>query len=1376
MAKDKEKEKDKSKDKTKDKSKEKSKDKKAKDGKSAKVKDGKSKKTDQEKGKTVRTAGGVVKIVERRNSELHTAAQKGEQNKMKMLIDSGINLNVPDKNGATPLHIAAYHGEDKIVKMLLQAGAKVDYLDDDGCSPLHNSAFSGHVACVSELLEAGADVNLLDGQKGSPLLNSCSEGHIEVVKQLLKKGATVDQADERGATPLHYACYHGHEPIVKLLLEKSSKFNQPDADGASPLHLACHNGHLAVVKTLLKIKGLNVNAVDNAGASPLHFAAYNSHAVVVQALLQHGKEGFKIDMRKDMLNQRDTEGSTPLHKAAFKGDVRILQMFLEAGADVNVQDNEGATPLHKAAFKGNNAILQALVEKKARTDLKDKQGGTALYNACYGGFVKCVELLMLVEGVDKMINMADNDGRGPLHATSCFGHWECTQLLIKNKANLDIKDKDDMTPLHLAAFNGCNLSMTMLIEAGANVKLFNKEGIYALHYAAYKGHITTVHMLCERSSPINCVDNRGATPLHYAAAKDQWDIIAYLTQRGADVEYLNKEGLTPLSYAVKNSAVDAAVTLLERGADPDTKDLKGNTPRKLSKEKTTPIKKIFAILGKKPYSAQVLAQLSDYRTPKSRKKTEKAFGGTEGGLEAMISEKLTAFSTPFTEYGYNFDLNDAGEVATRVFEGAKRLKHQWTVLNVLRLLYLIPEDEMNGRNMWQLIEQFLVNVIVNDPIQTSKLSFVEFHNEYKIKKEPPRMKKMTQIQSVKGSMSVLFPSSPAVDEFTDTTFVVDGLLGMIARHDIEEDYTMPGSTKTIKKVIRRIVKKKKKDGGIGGGDDDSEEEVEEEVEENDVVRPSAKGPGGLKSRFADSDNDDDGDPASLVEQYSDFLNYDEGLSWDTPDAGPLLGMGGIPPPPPPGMGGIPPPPPPPPGMGGIPPPPPGGMPGMPAKPKMKLRKLNWKKLNKNELENTVFRHLQLQGIKLDIPTLIEYFRIPDETKKKDEKKKEEKKQLLDLKKANHLGLLISMLRMTPSDIGNCISKAKIDKFTEDNLKGLIKLVPGDSDIELLKGFRGATKEVLDTLGPPEQLYLAIMDIARLESRLRAFLFKKQFEATYVRLLSDVTLCHRGIQDMRQNDCIPKILELVLNIGNFLNQGTFAGGAFGFKLDCLLTLRDTKSPVRPEYSILNYICEFIEKKKPKVLEFPSTLVTCNKSTAEHVTSIAMEHAEMKGGLLNVQRELEAVSKDESGGESDPFMKVMGSFFKEAKDKMKELQEIVEQMLNDNKELYNWYVGDKDMCLSTTFMKFARDFEFTVRQNQEREEKLQKASERKKRNKMTKKTTATSSAKKDIMSKKDDDEDEEEEIIEEIIEGDEDDEDGSDVEIIEEIVEVSDDDEE
>jgi len=437
------------------------------------------------------------------------------------------------------------------------------------------------------------------------------------------------------------------------------------------------------------------------------------------------------------------------------------------------------------------------------------------------------------------------------------------------------------------------------------------------------------------------------------------------------------------------------------------------------------------------------------------------------------------------------------------------------------------------------------------------------------------------------------------------------------------------------------------------------------------------------------------------------------------------------------------------------------------KPKLKLRKLNWTKVPKNELETSIFRHLQLQGIKIDIPLLIEYFRIPDDKKKKKKKGKVEKKQLLDLKRANHIGLLMSMLKMSAKEIGEALRKCKDDKFTEDNLKGMIKLVPNDNDFQLLKDFVNAPPEVIDTLGPPEQFYLEIMKIPRLENRLRAFLFKRQFTANITRLTEDIAACHHGVKVMKENKIIGLYLELILSIGNFLNQCTNAGNCFGYRLDILPKLKDTKSPTKPEYSLLHYIAAYAEKKKPKMLQLPSQLVPIGKANAEYVTSISLESAEMRAQLHNLQKELDTVCKlnEESTGDKDPFEKVFGKFFKEAKSEITGMVTSVEQLMSDNKALYAYYVATKEMCLASIFIDFARDLEACVRQNQEREERLAKAAAKKKRNKLKSKSTKTSTKKKGMYNDGEGDEDD----------SDEEDDDDSSCEFVEEIIEVSGDEE-
>ena len=212
--------------------------------------------------------------------------------------------------------------------------------------------------------------------------------------------------------------------------------------------------------------------------------------------------------------------------------------------------------------------------------------------------------------------------------------------------------------------------------------------------------------------------------------------------------------------------------------------------------------------------------------------------------------------------------------------------------------------------------------------------------------------------------------------------------------------------------------------------------------------------------------------------------------------------------------------------------------------------------------------------------------------------------------------------------------------------------------------------------------------------------------------------------------------------------------------------------------MNYLAFLVEKKFPKLLTLPEDFASMAKGGADFITSIQMEYADMRGGLLNLQRELEVVNKDPTDP-PDPFGKKMGKFFEFAKGEMKTMTAEVEQLNADNKDLIEFFASGGDVDVPTVCVAFCQQFDTAVRQNQEREEKLAKAAERKKRGKLKNKNTGTSTERKDLMPSRkkggvDDSDEEVEEIIEEVS-GDEYGS-GDEVEIIEEIEEVTDSEEE
>ena len=90
---------------------------------------------------------------------IHNAAQNGNLNQVKELLNQGVPVNSRNGAGWTPLHEAAFSGHLSVVQELLRRGAHVNPRAQFGYTPLHVAAFSRrpHPRIVHALIKAGAN-------------------------------------------------------------------------------------------------------------------------------------------------------------------------------------------------------------------------------------------------------------------------------------------------------------------------------------------------------------------------------------------------------------------------------------------------------------------------------------------------------------------------------------------------------------------------------------------------------------------------------------------------------------------------------------------------------------------------------------------------------------------------------------------------------------------------------------------------------------------------------------------------------------------------------------------------------------------------------------------------------------------------------------------------------------------------------------------------------------------------------------------------------------------------------------------------------------------------------------------------------------------
>ena len=107
--------------------------------------------------------------------ELHAATKTGCIEIIKLLLSEGFDIDLRDRNGATPLMGTALYGQQGAFQMLLQNGADPSLKDNGGFSLLYYAAEGGNTSIINELLSLGLDIDSRRNNGVTPLMTAAME-------------------------------------------------------------------------------------------------------------------------------------------------------------------------------------------------------------------------------------------------------------------------------------------------------------------------------------------------------------------------------------------------------------------------------------------------------------------------------------------------------------------------------------------------------------------------------------------------------------------------------------------------------------------------------------------------------------------------------------------------------------------------------------------------------------------------------------------------------------------------------------------------------------------------------------------------------------------------------------------------------------------------------------------------------------------------------------------------------------------------------------------------------------------------------------------------------------------------------------------------
>ncbi|XP_057321936.1 ankyrin-1-like [Microplitis mediator] len=352
------------------------------------------------------------------NNSLHIAIIQNNYEKIKNLIENGVDINDTSYFKKTPLTVAAEENNKPVVELLLENGTKPEgaailaaiknnnlelfkILIDTGVNiPLSALVKLMDVIYTGEyrksLFPRGTNVNRVNRDSGALQLPT-SRNNEEFVKLLIKKGVDVNYKYEYRGSPLDIACRHNDLELVKILVEAGANVHI-SLDEYSLIESAINHNNYQLVEYLVNhYTGANITCDYSAalicaverkrikivelliknGANVDYMGLYYSSALLL-SIKNCTSEITEILVKAGANTNMNLRNNTALIEAIKLTDYKMTKYLIENGADVDVSINKVGSLLNWGFRKSKSAVISLALDVGADVNAVNKKGKTAI--------------------------------------------------------------------------------------------------------------------------------------------------------------------------------------------------------------------------------------------------------------------------------------------------------------------------------------------------------------------------------------------------------------------------------------------------------------------------------------------------------------------------------------------------------------------------------------------------------------------------------------------------------------------------------------------------------------------------------------------------------------------------------------------------------------------------------------------------------------------------------------------------------------------------------------------------------------------------------------------------------------------------------------
>ncbi|NWW87882.1 GRD2I protein, partial [Rhynochetos jubatus] len=297
-------------------------------------------------------------------------------------------------------------------------------------------------------------------------------------------------------------------------------------------------------------------------------------------------------------------------------------------------------------------------------------------------------------------------------------------------------------------------------------------------------------------------------------------------------------------------------------------------------------------------------------------------------------------------------------------------------------------------------------------------------------------------------------------------------------------------------------------------------------------------------------------------------------------------------------------------------------------------------------------------------------------------KKKDVVEILSHKKAYNTSILIAHLKLSHIELRQILMTMETDRLEPSHIKQLLLYAPDGEEVQRFQNY----KENPGKLSEPDQFVLQMLSVPEYKIRLRSLHFKTTLQEKTEEIKASYECICKASLELKSSKKLAKILEFVLAMGNYLNNGQpKTGKTTGFKINFLTELNTTKT-VDGKSTFLHILAKSLSQHFPELLGFAKDLPTVPLAAKVNQRTLTADLKDLHTTVSDIQ----LACHNMPATAEDRFAIVMSSFLESAQPAMRSLDDLQHKAMEEFSKVLSFFGEDSKMTTSEAFFGIFAEF--------------------------------------------------------------------------------------